>query len=155
MAFFFFSLIMLTHTNFWEFKIFLLNMYLLENWSESLSVMSDSVTPWTVAGQAALSIGFSRQGHWSGLQFPPPKICIYTSVTLTSFLLCIQFITHSCESERLLVGFFVTPWNFPGQNTGVGSCSLLQGIFPTQGSQIADRFFTSWAIRGTQEYWSG
>ena len=26
------------------------------------------------------------------------------------------------------------PWNFPGQNTGVGSCSLLQGVFPTQGS---------------------
>ena len=27
-----------------------------------------------------------------------------------------------------------TPWNFLGQNTEVGSCSLLQGIFPTQGS---------------------
>ena len=26
------------------------------------------------------------------------------------------------------------PWNSPGQNTGVGSRSLLQGIFPTQGS---------------------
>ena len=27
-----------------------------------------------------------------------------------------------------------SPWNSPGQNIGVGSCSLLQGIFPTQGS---------------------
>ena len=26
-----------------------------------------------------------------------------------------------------------SPWNFPGQNTGVGILSLLQGIFPTQG----------------------
>ena len=26
-----------------------------------------------------------------------------------------------------------SPWNSPGQNTGVGSRSLLQGIFPTQG----------------------
>jgi len=26
------------------------------------------------------------------------------------------------------------PWNSPGKNTGVGSHSLLQGIFPTQGS---------------------
>ena len=26
------------------------------------------------------------------------------------------------------------PWNSPGQNTGVGSLSLLQGVFPTQGS---------------------
>ena len=29
---------------------------------------------------------------------------------------------------------FSRPWNSPGQNTGVGSLSLLQGIFPTQGS---------------------
>ena len=26
-----------------------------------------------------------------------------------------------------------SPWNSPGQNTGVGSHSLVQGIFPTQG----------------------
>ena len=25
-----------------------------------------------------------------------------------------------------------SPWKFPGQNTGVGSLSLLQWIFPTQ-----------------------
>ena len=31
------------------------------------------------------------------------------------------------------VWLFVTPWNSPGQNTGVGSLCLLQGIFPTQG----------------------
>ena len=31
-------------------------------------------------------------------------------------------------------GLFFSPWNSPGQNTGVGSLSLLQGIFPTQGS---------------------
>ena len=38
----------------------------------SRSVMSDSVTPWTVAHPAPLSMGFSRQKHWSGLPFPPP-----------------------------------------------------------------------------------
>ena len=27
----------------------------------------------------------------------------------------------------------IGPWNSPGQNTGVGSLSLLQGIFPTLG----------------------
>ena len=33
--------------------------------------MSDSfVTPWTLAQQAPLSIGFPRQAHWSGLPFP-------------------------------------------------------------------------------------
>ena len=35
--------------------------------------MSDSfAAPWTVAHQAPLSMGFSRQEHWSGLPFPPP-----------------------------------------------------------------------------------
>ena len=33
--------------------------------------MSDSGTPWTLAHQAALSTGFSRQEYWSGLPFPP------------------------------------------------------------------------------------
>ena len=28
------------------------------------------VTPWTVARQAPLSMGFSRQEYWSGLPFP-------------------------------------------------------------------------------------
>ena len=36
------------------------------------SVVSDSVTPWPVALQAPLSIGFSRQEYWSGLPFPSP-----------------------------------------------------------------------------------
>ena len=39
----------------------------------SRSVVSDSFrTPWTVARQAPLSKGFSRQEDWSGLTFPPP-----------------------------------------------------------------------------------
>ena len=29
-------------------------------------------TPWTVAYQAPLSMGFSGQEHWSGLPCPPP-----------------------------------------------------------------------------------
>ena len=30
------------------------------------------VTPWTVACQAPLSMGFSRQEYWGGLPFPSP-----------------------------------------------------------------------------------
>ena len=32
--------------------------------------MSDFATPQTAAGQAPLSMGFSRQEHWTGLPFP-------------------------------------------------------------------------------------
>ena len=35
--------------------------------------MSDFATLWTVAHQAPLSVGFSRQEYWSGLQWPPPE----------------------------------------------------------------------------------
>ena len=35
---------------------------------------------------------------------------------------------HGLQATRLLC-----PWNSPGKNTGVGSLSFLQGIFPTQG----------------------
>ena len=42
------------------------------------SIMSDSATPWTVAHQAPLSVGFPRQEYWSGCHFllqasPPPR----------------------------------------------------------------------------------
>ena len=33
---------------------------------------NDSVTPWTVAHGAPLSMGFPRQEYWSGLSFPSP-----------------------------------------------------------------------------------
>ena len=34
--------------------------------------MSDSATAWNIAYQAPPSMGFFRQGYWSGLPFPPP-----------------------------------------------------------------------------------
>ena len=39
---------------------------------KSLSRVQLFVTPWTVAHQAPLSMGFSRQEYWSGLPFPSP-----------------------------------------------------------------------------------
>ena len=39
------------------------------------------------------------------------------------------FATRGLEPTRLL-----RPWDSPGKNTGVGCRFLLQGIFPTQGS---------------------
>ena len=42
--------------------------------------------------------------------------------------------SHSLLSNSLGPHGLYSPWNSPGQNTGVGSLSLLQGIVPTQGS---------------------
>ena len=40
---------------------------------KSLSLVRLFATPWTVAYQAPLSMGFSRQEYWSGLPFPSPE----------------------------------------------------------------------------------
>ena len=42
--------------------------------------------------------------------------------------------SHSVVSDSLRPHGLYSPWNSPGRNTGVGSLSLLQGIFPAQGS---------------------
>ena len=40
--------------------------------AQSLSCVRLLVTPWTVAHQVPLFMGFHRQEYWSGLPFPPP-----------------------------------------------------------------------------------
>ena len=58
-------------------------------------VMSDSfVTPWAIAHQAPLSMGFPRQRHWSGLSFPSPGDLLDPGIKLTS--------------PALAGGFFIT-----------------------------------------------
>ena len=60
---------------------------------------------------------------------------------------------HVCVLPYLTLwpqGSFLCPWDSPGKNTEVGCHALLQGIFPTQGSNpsltspaLAGRFFTT------------
>ena len=41
------------------------------------------VTLWTVARQASLSMGFSRQEYWSGLPFPSPETWITATLNVS------------------------------------------------------------------------
>ena len=50
------------------------------------------------------------------------------------FLEIAKFIWNKLSSESQSCLTLCDPWNSPGQNTGVSSHSLLQGIFPTQRS---------------------
>ena len=45
-----------------------------------LSHMRLFATPWTVARQAPLSMGFPRQEYWSGLPFLPPEDLMDTGI---------------------------------------------------------------------------
>ena len=77
---------------------------------------------------------------------------------------CNQWYTHIltrfhdllCKSEICLVVSdslwphgLDSPWNSPGQNTGVGSLSLLQGIFPTQGLNPVVLNLWFWILLGS------
>ena len=108
-------------------------------------------TPRTVASQAPLSMGFSRQEYWSELTFPSSGDLPDPGIEPRSLALAGGFFTTEPpgkpslltlwkESEALSVvsnslwpqGLY-SPWNSPGKSIGVGDHSLLQGIFPIQG----------------------
>ena len=99
-------------------------------------------TLWTIARQALLSMEFSKQEYWDGLpcpspgDFPDPGI---EPAYLTYLALAGGFFTPESEScsvmsDSLRPNGLYSPWDSPGQNTGVGCLSLLQAIFPIQGS---------------------
>ena len=72
--------------------------------------------------QAPVSLGFSRQEHWSGLPFPSPmheseKWKWSRSVVSDSQP------PHGLQPTRLL-----RPWNFPGKSPGVGCHCLLRKL---------------------------
>ena len=68
------------------------------------SVISNSVILWTVAHQAPLSMGFTRQEYWSGLPCPPPGDVPYPGIKPV-FLI----VTHpEALSPALSSGFFTT-----------------------------------------------
>ena len=103
-----------------------------------------------IAGRLALSLGHpAKEAGWEGW------ICCWQKNSdchrlreqqksyqwrLMETLLCSQSVwirkVRVAQSGLTLCdphGLY-SPWNSPGQNTGVDSLSLLQGIFPTQGS---------------------
>ena len=85
-----------------------------EKWKWSCSVVSDSVTPWTVAYQAPVSMGFSRQEYWSGLPFPSSgdlpdsgikPLLLHCGQTLYPMYNCVieQYLTHWASQVVLAV----------------------------------------------------
>ena len=44
-------------------------------------------------------------------------------------------VTQPCSTLCNPMDYIIHPWDSPGQNTGVSSLSVLQGIFPIQGSK--------------------
>ena len=74
---------------------------------------------------------------WKGVKpsllYPKFKQILSISEYLGFWFFMCESESHSVVSDSLRPHGLYSPWNSPGQNTGVGSHSLLQGIFPTQG----------------------
>ena len=125
-----------------------------------------TLTPWTVADQAPLSTGFSRQEHQSALPFPclGVGVGVFLTQELSLGLLhwqvdslsvsqqsrhllvceCVlrcSFVSNSLQLHGLQPARFLCPWNSPGKNIGTGFHFILQGILPTQ--CISCRLFTT------------
>ena len=68
------------------------------------SVVSDSfATPWIVAHQVPLSMGFPRQEHWSGLPFPSPGDLPDPGIEPTSLALTVWFFTAEPPGNHLFI----------------------------------------------------
>ena len=61
------------------------------------------------------------------------RIPEWVAISFSSVLISSVQFSHSVVSDPLQLHGLYSPWNSPGQNIGVGSLSLLQRIFPTQG----------------------
>ena len=48
-----------------------------------------------------------------------------------------MLVAQSCPTLCNPMDYSLYPWKSLGKDTGVGSCSLLQGIFPIQGSKLS------------------
>ena len=102
------------------FKKTLLGNILLLLLLSHFSCVRLCATPETAAHLAPLSLGFSRQEHWSGLPFPS----IHESEKWKGSRSVVSDSSwpHGLQPTRLL-----RPWDFPGKGTGVGCHRLLPG----------------------------
>ena len=64
--------------------------------------------------------------------------CVHTILLILIFISKASKVAQSCptlcDPHGLWPTSLLCPWGFPGKNTGAGCHFLLQGIFPTQGS---------------------
>ena len=95
------------------------------------------MTPWTVAHQASLSLGFHRQEYWSGLPCPSPGDLLNPGI--------------KPRCPLLQAGPLLSEAQGKPKNIEFGNLSVLQGIFLTQelnpGLQHSRRILYHWAIR--------
>ena len=89
--------------------------------------------PWTEEPGGLLAMGSQRVGHdWATNTFTSLFFFFSHFTLLIPLIFSVRLlVTKWTVPDRLLY-----PWDFPGKITGVGCHFLLQGIVPTQGSNL-------------------
>ena len=104
----------------------------LADWvTRTLTQMHMSHVSWRVyskCGKDTLRCNCLEKRH-----LETPNVGSYLEVMGMNCNILVGSESHTVMSDSLRPRGLYSPWNSPGQNTGMGSCSLLQGIFPTQG----------------------
>ena len=77
------------------------------------------MTPWTVACQVPLSMGFSRQEYWSGLPFPSPGDLPDPGIELRSPALQADSLPIELQGKPNML----KKWDFPGGPVATTLCS--------------------------------
>ena len=98
-------------------------------------------TPWTIAHQAPLSMGFSRQEHWSGLLCPPPgdlpdpgsnspllHLLHWQAGSLPLVQWCLNFLLFGDNTLGLYRNFLLNNSGLGGQSWGRTLASLVAQI---------------------------
>ena len=77
-----------------------------------------------------------KRQHFSEMNFGALSFSLLFRSLVSIAIYSFSSESESCSvvSNSLQPHWLYSPWNSPGQNTGVGGCPLLKGIFPTQGS---------------------
>ena len=113
------------------------------NWTLVDCIAGRFFMKWATRGALSASWGLCKneQISWDNLgkePFPHKYLCRLSNL-VTGKEAEVTWVWREGESMLVLVCLFIfrglySPWNSSGQNTAVDSCSLLQGILPTQGS---------------------
>ena len=93
----------------------------------------------------------SKEAHYKRIYDIPISIWCYPITPQTPVFRDACVLSHWVMSDsEWLHGLYpvgqLCPWNFPGKNTGVGCRFLLQGIFPTQGSNLLILNLLYWQV---------
>ena len=133
--------------------------------AQSLSCVQHFMTPWTVAYQAPLSMGFSRQEFWSGLPFPIPglkDLSIYLYVSwfwhtgsFTCLMWTVWWVWRYCRHCKTITIICITSISITSE---VSCCSpLLLFVWPKlhgiRGLSSLTRDWTGAPCIGSMETW--